>query len=160
MFKPEHVVGCAANPEAPKEEWQAQEIVSLLVRTVPVTKATSRIFVSARLPVFRGKPISWISKLTPTWVRHLERNAVLDGDAIFLHQQSQDMLNGAPHTAPLRGLECPALWPCNVLICWLYYQTLIALERVCCTALVRCLPVSRSSCTSRAVFPTSNDWCG
>jgi hypothetical protein len=100
MFKRDHVVSFAANPEAPKEDWQGKELVSLVVRMVPVTKATSRIFVSTRFPGLRGKPAGWMMKLRPVWMTHLERNAVLDGDGIFLHQQSQDMLSGAPHTGP------------------------------------------------------------
>ena len=39
-----------------------------------------------------------LAKLTnykPKWLDHLRRSAVLDGDAVFLHQQSQDMLSGA-----------------------------------------------------------------
>ena len=34
----------------------------------------------------------------PDWLDHLKRSAVLDGDAVFLHQQSQDMLSGVHAT--------------------------------------------------------------
>lgn len=33
--------------------------------------------------------------IAPAWLTHLNRNAVLDGDGIFLHRQSQDQLQGA-----------------------------------------------------------------
>ena len=35
-----------------------------------------------------------VFKYSPRWYRHLGQLAVLDGDGIFLHRQSQDMLAG------------------------------------------------------------------
>lgn len=90
----------AANPEAPEEEWQGKEGITLQLRPVPVTPTTSRLFFATRtaddlLPPFA----KFIMGLKPRWMDHLTRNAVLDGDALFLHRQSQDLLSGAPPVA-------------------------------------------------------------
>jgi hypothetical protein len=50
------------------------------------------MFVTQELTGLSGSAIGRLLALRPRWSMHLERNAVLDGDGIFLHKISRDML--------------------------------------------------------------------
>ena len=66
-----------------------------MVRMVPVTPSTSRLFAGTVVPAIQGTWKEALFNAKPEWIKHMERNAVLDGDGIFLHAQSQDLLAGA-----------------------------------------------------------------
>lgn len=83
------------NPEAPEEQWKGANRAQLMVRKVPVTQSTSRMFAGTVVPAIQGTWKEALFNAKPEWIKHMERNAVLDGDGIFLHAQSQDLLAGA-----------------------------------------------------------------
>ena len=87
---------CAANPDAPEAEWEGKDLVALHFALAPVTRITSRIIftvTSSFLPT-TGLKAALIKVLNRTWRDHITRSTVLDGDAIFLHRQTIDLVNG------------------------------------------------------------------
>ena len=70
---------------------------NLAVRLVPVTPTTCRMFAATEVTGFQGTMVAKILGLRRRFDMHLERNAVIDGDGIFLHKISQDALVGVSH---------------------------------------------------------------
>lgn len=117
----------AANPDDAESEWRPSETrgFAICIRMVPVTKTTSRIFAANRLPppdakqdpaeTKRNKPkvplrmraMRILFRVMPRFWRHMNSLAVLDGDGIFLHQQSQAMASGATVLLCLHKLFTP-----------------------------------------------------
>ena len=81
------------------EEWEGRDLIALHFCFVPVTSETSRLIFAATSPfptvpkdTLKGK---LLAALNPVWKDHMLRSSVLDGDAIFLHRQTIDILNGS-----------------------------------------------------------------
>jgi Pheophorbide a oxygenase len=90
----------ADNPEVAKERWTGSVALRLILRLVPVTRGTSRILATTETPALAGTRAGRLRALRPRFDMHLERNAIFDGDGVFLHNLSQDLRAGA-RAAPL-----------------------------------------------------------
>jgi phenylpropionate dioxygenase-like ring-hydroxylating dioxygenase large terminal subunit len=71
-----------------------------VVYATPIRKGECRVF--ARFPFkFASKIPATLIKLTPTWLNHINNNAILEDDQIFLHYQERylDNLGGSDRLA-------------------------------------------------------------
>jgi phenylpropionate dioxygenase-like ring-hydroxylating dioxygenase large terminal subunit len=71
-----------------------------VVYATPIRKGECRVF--ARFPFkFASKIPATLIKLTPTWLNHINNNAILEDDQIFLHYQERylDKLGGSDRIA-------------------------------------------------------------
>ena len=92
----------AANSDAPESEWEVSDAFELQFTFAPVTRTTSRFIfttVSSFLPR-KGVKGAVAKLLNRKWWRHAINNSVLDGDAVFLHRQTIDLINGADASEP------------------------------------------------------------
>ena len=89
------------------KEWEGRDLIALHFFYVPVTRETSRLIFSVKSAFLDKSTLKGklLSALNPTWKDHITRSTVLDGDAIFLHRQTIDILNGA---SPVRSCDSAA----------------------------------------------------